>query len=282
VASSRITPRSTPGGCAIPANSAACASSAGDDPLTLQLGSLVGADHTTSPPKTQSLHRKPAVTNINQPASETTPAPSNLDPQARALRDEVLRRLANTAGKDNAAASPRDWFIAAALATRDRIVSPWFAATKRTYRQDRRRVYYLSLEFLVGRLLIDALTNLGLTESMRSALADLGIDLDAMRALEPDAALGNGGLGRLAACFMDSMATLEIPAMGYGIRYDHGLFRQTIKDGWQHEYPEDWLSFGNPWEFPRPETLYDIGFGGRESSVGRRHASACLAAGGND
>ena len=199
---------------------------------------------------------------IDLAVSPSTPSPSPLDPEARALRDEVLRRLASTVGKDRSSASPRDWFIATALAARDRIVPPWFATTKANYQQDRRRVYYLSLEFLVGRLLMDALTNLGLTEPMRAALADLGVDLDALRALEPDAALGNGGLGRLAACFMDSMATLEIAGFGYGIRYDHGLFRQAIKDGWQHEYPEDWLSFGNPWEFPRPEIVYDIGFGG--------------------
>ena len=132
-------------------------------------------------------------------AVSPTPAPSDLDPRARALRDEVLRRLAATVGKDKAAASPRDWFVAAALATRDRVVPSWLASTKRNYQEDRRRVYYLSLEFLIGRLLIDALTNLGLTEAMRAALADLGVDLDALRALEPDAALGNGGLGRLAA-----------------------------------------------------------------------------------
>jgi len=208
-------------------------------------------------------------------AVSPTPAPSDLDPRARALRDEVLRRLAATVGKDKAAASPRDWFVAAALATRDRVVPSWLASTKRNYQEDRRRVYYLSLEFLIGRLLIDALTNLGLTEAMRAALADLGVDLDALRALEPDAALGNGGLGRLAACFMDSMATLDIAAVGYGIRYDHGLFRQTIKDGWQHEYPEDWLSFGNPWEFARPEIVYDIGFGGHVD--GARLADGALA-----
>ena len=161
---------------------------------------------------------------MDLPLSPSAPATSNLDPVARELRDDVLRRLAYTVGKDKASASPRDWFIAAALATRDRIVSPWLECNKRNYQQDRRRVYYLSLEFLVGRLLIDGLTNLGLTDAMRAALADVGVDLDAMRALEPDAALGNGGLGRLAACFMDSMATLEIAAVGYGIRYDHGLF----------------------------------------------------------
>ena len=208
-------------------------------------------------------------------AVSPTPAPSDLDPRARALRDEVLRRLAATVGKDKAAASPRDWSVAAALATRDRVVPSWLASTKRNYQEDRRRVYYLSLEFLIGRLLIDALTNLGLTEAMRAALADLGVDLDALRAREPDAARGNGGLGRLAACFMDSMATLDIAAVGYGIRYDHGLFRQTIKDGWQHEYPEDWLSFGNPWEFARPEIVYDIGFGGHVD--GARLADGALA-----
>src|SRR4029434_3941070 len=95
----------------------------------------------------------------------------------------------------------------------------------------------------------------------------MGVDFDALRASEPDAALGNGGLGRLAACFMESMATVGIPACGYGIRYDHGLFRQVIRDGWQHEYPEEWLSFGNPWEFERPEVIYDIGFGGRIESA---------------
>ncbi|MDQ2802348.1 MAG: glycogen/starch/alpha-glucan family phosphorylase, partial [Pseudomonadota bacterium] len=106
------------------------------------------------------------------------------------------------------------------------------------------------------------LGNLGLTDRMRTALAGLGVDLDQLRGIEPDAALGNGGLGRLAACFMESMATLALPAYGYGIRYNHGLFRQVIKDGWQHEYPEDWLAFGNPWEFERPEVKYAVGFGG--------------------
>ena len=105
------------------------------------------------------------------------------------------------------------------------------------------------------------LCNLGLSEIARAALGDLGVDPNRLRSAEPDAALGNGGLGRLAACFLESMASLGIPAYGYGIRYDHGLFRQILKDGWQQEYPEDWLSFGNPWEFARPEVTYDIRFG---------------------
>ena len=121
---------------------------------------------------------------------------------------------------------------------------------------------YFSLEFLIGRLLFDAAGNLGLIDTCARPWPSEGIDLDHLRTLEPDAALGNGGLGRLAACFMESMATLAIPAFGYGIRYDHGLFRQSITDGWQQELPEDWLSSGNPWEFQRPELTYRIGFGG--------------------
>ena len=183
------------------------------------------------------------------------------------LRELILKRLISTTGKDQTSASQRDWFIATALVVRDRIIKAWIASKKINYEQGRRRVYYLSLEFLIGRLLMDALTNLGLTDEVREALAGLDVDLDKLSEMEPDAALGNGGLGRLAACFMESMATLEVAAYGYGIRYDHGLFRQAIKDGWQHEYPEDWLAFINPWEFPRPEIAYAIGFGGSVESL---------------
>ena len=132
--------------------------------------------------------------------------------------------------------------MAAALALRDRIVDRWLPSTRDDNAEKRKRVYYLSLEFLPGRLLLDSLNNAGLTEPMRLALAELGVDLDRLRAMEPDPALGNGGLGRLAACFMESMASLGIPAHGFGIRYNHGLFQQVIRDGWQHEYPENWLS----------------------------------------
>ena len=124
------------------------------------------------------------------------------------LRELILERLINTTGKDQTSASQRDWFIATALVARDRIIRAWIASNKVNYEQGRRRVYYLSLEFLIGRLLMDALTNLGLTEEFRDALAGLDVDLDKLSEMEPDAALGNGGLGRLAACFMESMATL--------------------------------------------------------------------------
>jgi len=204
-------------------------------------------------------------------ALEAEIAPEEREAQIAKLRDTVLEKLTYSVGKDRNAASERDWFIAVALAARDRIVDDWMVSVRGNYRDNRRRVYYLSLEFLIGRLLMDALSNLDLVEPMRAALASLDIDLDKLRNLEPDAALGNGGLGRLAACFMESMATLSIATHGYGIRYDHGLFRQTISDGWQHEYPEDWLDFGNPWEFPRPEVNYAIGFGGVVESASRPH-----------
>jgi glycogen phosphorylase len=195
----------------------------------------------------------------NQPADASALHTGN---EAEAMRAAILNKLHYAVSKTPIAASPRDWLIATSLAVRDQIVERWIKATEDMYESGRKRVYYLSLEFLIGRLLMDALSNLGKTEVTREALAGLGVDLEALRQLEPDAALGNGGLGRLAACFMESMATLSIAAHGYGIRYDHGMFRQVIKDGWQAEYPENWLSFGNPWEFERPETAYPIGFGG--------------------
>ena len=183
------------------------------------------------------------------------------------FRNSVVDKLTYMVGKDPDHAQEHDWFVATALAVRDQVVNRWMDATRRTYRDGRKRVYYFSLEFMIGRLLFDALGNLGITDLAREALRDLGVDLDRLRKLEPDAALGNGGLGRLAACYMESMATLGIPAHGYGIRYDHGIFRQALKDGWQVELPEDWLSAGNPWEFERPEVTYTIGFGGTVDTV---------------
>jgi glycogen phosphorylase len=180
----------------------------------------------------------------------------------------LLAKLTLAVGKDAATATDRDWFVATALALRDRIIHRWLAVDRLNSAQGRKRVYYMSLEFLIVRLLNDVVGNLRCGELVRLALGDLGVDPERMRCAEPDAALGNGGLGRLAACFMESMASLGIPACGYGIRYDHGLFQQVIKDGWQQEYPEQWLSFGNPWEFERPEVNYDIQFGGWVEKVG--------------
>jgi glycogen phosphorylase len=181
---------------------------------------------------------------------------------AAELKAAVLAKLTYAVGKTPGLATPRDWFLAVTFATRDIIVGRWLESLDGVYIDGRKRVYYLSLEFLIGRLLFDALTNLGVAQPMAEALDELGVNLTDLRRIEPDAALGNGGLGRLAACFMDSMATLSIAAHGYGIRYDNGLFRQIIRGGWQQETPEDWLVNGNPWEFVRPEYNYAIGFGG--------------------
>ena len=174
------------------------------------------------------------------------------------IRDVLRHRV----GKDERAAKPHDWFTATILSLRDKIIDRWMESTRQTYDTGGKRVYYLSLEFLIGRLLRDALSNMGLTDEMKAALGELGIDLAQIEDLEPDAALGNGGLGRLAACFMESLASLDIPAYGYGIRYVNGMFRQRIDDGWQVELPETWLAHGNPWEFDRRESAYLIGFGG--------------------
>jgi starch phosphorylase len=189
------------------------------------------------------------------------PAPRATD--AATIRAEILEKLAYSIGKDPAVAKRHDWLNATILALRDRIIDRWMDSTRRAYQTQSKRVYYLSLEFLIGRLLRDAMSNLELTQAFTTALQGLNVDLDLIEALEPDAALGNGGLGRLAACFMESMASLDIPAYGYGIRYNHGLFRQKITDGWQVELPENWLEHGNPWEFPRREAAYEIGFGGQ-------------------
>jgi starch phosphorylase len=178
------------------------------------------------------------------------------------LRDAIVRKLTYDVGRSQNAASDREWFMATARAVRELIVDRWMATTRSAYETGAKQVYYLSLEFLIGRLLRDNIDNLGLTEEINDALAPLGVTLERIRLAEPDAALGNGGLGRLAACFMESMASLGVPAFGYGIRYDHGLFRQVIVDGWQHEYPEDWLAYGNPWEFAKPEIAPEISFGG--------------------
>jgi starch phosphorylase len=186
------------------------------------------------------------------------------------LKQDILRHLTYTLGKDAAHASTYDWRMALSFAIRDRIVEPWFASTRKTWDTGHKRVYYLSMEFLIGRLLEDATINLGLRDMAEEVMAELGQDFRTIVEDEPDAALGNGGLGRLAACFMESMATVGCPAYGYGIRYEHGLFRQRFEGGRQVESPEDWLTQRHPWEFERPEAAYTIPFKGHiETRDGR-------------
>lgn len=195
-----------------------------------------------------------------------TPAPRVSTPEQ--LAAEIVKRLTYSIGKDPAAAKPHDWMTATAYVIRDHIIDKWMESTRKTYEKEQKRVYYLSLEFLIGRLMRDAVSNLGMLEDIQAALNTIGVQFDTVAALEPDAALGNGGLGRLAACFMESMATVDVPAYGYGIRYVHGLFRQQLSDGWQVELPETWLAHGNPWEFERQEASYEIGFGGTVEKLG--------------
>ena len=179
------------------------------------------------------------------------------------LERAVLDHLYYTCSKTQRSATPLDIYEAIAHAVRDRLVHRWLA-TKRTYtQQDTKRLYYLSAEFLVGRMLSRNLAYLGLTDIARDLLAKYGIDLDEVIESEVDPGLGNGGLGRLAACFLDSMACHELPGYGYGIRYEFGIFHQVIQDGWQIEQADEWLRYGCPWEIPRHEYTVEVCFGGR-------------------
>ena len=185
-----------------------------------------------------------------------------------ALKRAIATKLMYQVGKDPISARPEDWLQAAAYAVRDHLVERWMSTTRAQYAQDVKRVYYLSMEFLMGRAFGNALLATDLLKPLKQALSELEVDVDALFELEPDAALGNGGLGRLAACFLDSMATLGVPGFGYGIRYDYGMFRQLIQDGRQVEAPDYWLKNGNPWEFPRPEVTFRVRFGGRLEEQG--------------
>ncbi|WP_179508809.1 glycogen/starch/alpha-glucan phosphorylase [Sphingomonas melonis] len=196
-----------------------------------------------------------------------------------ALASAIVETLVHRIGKDAQAARPHDWLAATILTLRNEIIERWMQSTKEAHAAGAKRVYYLSLEFLIGRLLRDALSNLRHNDEVAEALASLGVNLAEIEQIEPDAALGNGGLGRLAACFMESLASLDLPAYGYGIRYVNGMFRQRLDDGWQVELPENWLAHGNPWEFERRESAYFVGFGGEvtATAAGQVHWSPAEA-----
>lgn len=179
-----------------------------------------------------------------------------------ALKRALINRLIYSIGKDPLETRERDWFHALAYVVRDLVTIRWMDSTRQYYLQDAKRVYYLSMEFLIGRSLSNGLMNLGYYETFRQVLEDVGLELDKVAELEEEAGLGNGGLGRLAACFLDSMASLRLPGFGYGIRYDYGMFAQTIDNGYQIEHPDNWLRYGNPWEFARPDVLYRVRFCG--------------------
>jgi glycogen phosphorylase len=174
----------------------------------------------------------------------------------------ILDHLIYTIAKDRFSATDRDKFVSFSLSVRDLLIERWINTQQHYYTCDSKRVYYLSLEFMMGKLLESNITNLGLVDDYRYAANVLGLTYDQLADLEEDAALGNGGLGRLAACFLDSMATIGYPGYGYGIRYEYGIFSQRIRNGHQIEAPDNWLRYGNPWEIPRPEVLYPVKYYG--------------------
>jgi starch phosphorylase len=187
------------------------------------------------------------------------------------LRRAFTDHVQFSRSRDLDSSTAYDRYIALSLSVRDRLVQRW-VETQQTYRtRDAKRAYYLSAEFLLGKALVSNLQALGVYEAYRDVLRDLGLDLDRLIDLEPDAGLGNGGLGRLAACILESTATLGYPAAGYGIRYEFGIFEQVIRDGYQVERADEWLRFGNPWEIERPEYTVTVSFGGRTEQVGDGH-----------
>ncbi|PPC95030.1 MAG: glycogen phosphorylase [Methylotenera sp.] len=215
-----------------------------------------------------------------KPASTVKP-PKNEKPKISAIPKlpPVTQALQNhlifSTFKTSTAATARDWYNSASFTVRDHVVERWLRTAESYYRDDPKRVYYLSLEFLIGRMLSNAALNLGMDGELKEGLASLGRDLESAVDMETDAALGNGGLGRLAACFLDSMATMDIPAAGYGIRYEYGMFRQTIEHGQQVENPDNWLRYGNIWEFQRPEATYIIKFYGHAITYPTDHGEEC-------
>jgi len=181
----------------------------------------------------------------------------------QAVKKTFNRHLHFTVVKDRDVASDRDYYSSLAYTVRDHLVGRWIRTHQHQYESDGKRVYYLSMEFYMGRTLANCMINLGIENDVDEALYEMGLNIEELEELEMDAALGNGGLGRLAACFLDSMATLGIPSYGYGLRYDYGIFTQRIKNGFQEEYPDDWLRYGNPWEISRPEFLVPVHFYGK-------------------
>ncbi len=226
-----------------------------------------------TPRKKDSAAGRPGSDTVH--AAALTPVPSQLTTSTNALlgmdveglKESFLHNLEFALAKDEFSATARDHLNSLALTVRDRLIERWLVTQQTYYRQKSKRVYYLSLEFLIGRMLGNALINLGLERSADEAIAELGHRLETLVELEYDAGLGNGGLGRLAACFLDSMATCALPAYGYGIRYEYGIFFQRIRGGEQIETPDNWLRHGNPWEVERPEHLYPVQFYGRVEEI---------------
>lgn len=205
------------------------------------------------------VNKSPAKSKPEKTVAAASAAPC----KEMTMVQELQNHLAFSSFKTDETATPRDWYVTTAHAVRDHVVEHWVKTSNKYYQQDPKRVYYLSLEFLMGRMLSNAALNVGIAPEVSKGLTALGHKMEDVVEMEADAALGNGGLGRLAACFLDSMASMDIPGTGYGIRYEYGIFRQAIVDGQQAEHPDNWLRYGNVWEFQRPESTYVIKFLGR-------------------
>ena len=205
------------------------------------------------------------------PAARTVPSTQPSEIRTGITQDAITRafldNLACLQARFPAVATRNDYYMALAYTVRDRMLSRWINTAETYFKRRSRSVLYLSAEFLMGPQLGNNLLNLGIEEVTRKALQSVGLNLDELLDQEEEPGLGNGGLGRLAACFLDSLATLSIPSIGYGIRYEFGIFDQAIRDGWQIERTDKWLRLGNPWEVARPEIVFDVGFGGRTKRV---------------
>ncbi|GLC34950.1 Acid phosphatase pho1 [Pleodorina starrii] len=225
------------------------------------------------------LRSKPSSTDVSRPKFEAqgqeqpgkarlyTLMDTYMKNDVLSIQEDIVNHVEYTLARSRVNFDNFEAYQATSLSLRDRLIERWNDTQTWFKEKDPKRVYYLSMEFLMGRSLLNTLYNMDIKDAYKEALAELGYDLETLAELERDAALGNGGLGRLAACFLDSMATLNLPAWGYGIRYQYGMFRQTIQNGFQHEQPDYWLTFGNPWEIERLIVQYPIKFYGHVSVV---------------
>src|SRR5512135_2945260 len=200
----------------------------------------------------------PMSADVARKNKKTAPAPDAGAPRSttvgiEAVKQAILHHLKHTLARDPGTATVRDWWISTAMVVRDCILERFIATQGVHNERNVRRMYYFSMEYLMGRLLVSNLQNTGLYDDTVKGVKELGFDFTALREAEEDMGLGNGGLGRLAACFLDSLATHDLPAIGYGIHYEYGLFKQEFVNGYQVEHPDNWFIFGDPWEIVRPE-----------------------------
>lgn len=193
----------------------------------------------------------------------------------KSVKHDFAENLKYLLVADSYSATDHDYYMALAYSIRDRLVNQWLQTQRTHHEKEVKRVYYLSLEFLMGRAMINNVINIGIENVVDEAMKELGYDFKNIQEMEVDAGLGNGGLGRLAACFIDSLATLNIPCIAYGLRYDYGIFRQALENGRQVEYPDDWLRGGNPWEIRRRDVTVPVHFGGRVTSINKNGKTIC-------